>query len=186
MSYKITIPKPCHQDWNSFTQVEQGKHCQVCAKTVLDFTTWEPNAISNYLLTNKEEETCGRFTEKQLENKLPTAEVFAKQISYFRMSTLKKIAAIFLFAFVLQSNSYAAEATIHGGTALIPSSFNDSIFTASAYKKLYFKKLAVKKDKPKKKKTKTKTKSKKGKVKIVKTNIPEPFIMGKMVVMPNN
>ena len=101
----ITIPKPCHENWDNFTPAEQGKHCQVCAKTVIDFTTWQPNAIANYLSDKTEGETCGRFTKAQLEEPIPTAEEFAKQISYFRISTLKKIAAIFLFAFVVGNSS---------------------------------------------------------------------------------
>lgn len=180
MTYKINIPKPCHQDWNKFTQTAQGKHCQVCAKTVIDFTTWEPSAISNYLLTNKEEETCGRFTEKQLESKLPTAEVFAKQISYFRISTLKKIAAIFLFAFVLQNNSFANEATIHGGTTIIPTQMT----SFPTFKYVY------KVDKPKKKVAKKKKvvtiKHTKGKIKIVSKPVEEQVIMGKMIMPKQN
>ncbi len=178
MLQKITIPKPCNENWNNFTPAEQGKHCQVCAKTVIDFTTWEPNTIANYLLTNKKEDTCGRFTKKQLEVELPTAEVFAKQIAHFRISTLKKIAAIFLFAFVIQSNSNATETTVHGGTALIPSQQIELNLNPLVYKT----------DKPKKKTAKKKIikkKHTKGKVKIVKVQEPEPMIMGKMI-MPDN
>ena len=178
MLQKITIPKPCNENWDKFTPTEKGKHCQVCAKTVIDFTNWQPTAIVNYIATNKEEETCGRFRLEQLEITIPTATEFAKQISYFRISTLKKVAAIFLFAFIIQSNSYAAEATIHGGTTLYPSpkiEFN-------------LQPVVFKKDKPKKKTTKKeiiKKKNTKGKVKVVKVQEPEPMIMGKMV-MPHN
>ena len=101
----ITIPKPCHENWENFTQAEQGRHCQVCAKTVIDFTEWQPNAIANYLSDKTEGETCGRFTKAQLEDNIPTAEEFVKKISYFRISTLKKIGAIFLFAFVIGNSS---------------------------------------------------------------------------------
>ena len=105
----ITIPKPCHENWDNFTPAEQGKHCQVCAKTVIDFTEWQPNAIANYLSDKAEGETCGRFTKTQLDVPIPSAEEFAKQISYFRISTLKKIAAIFLFAFMLGNSSCTNE-----------------------------------------------------------------------------
>ncbi len=35
---KLSIPKPCHEDWAAMTPNEQGRHCAVCAKTVTDFT----------------------------------------------------------------------------------------------------------------------------------------------------
>lgn len=170
MQYKITIPKPCHEDWNKFTAAEQGKHCQVCATTVIDFTTWEPNAIANHFATNTNKETCGRFTKSQIERtNLPSAIQFAKQISYFRMSTLKKIAAIFLFAFVIEGSSYASDAIVHGGISAIPSpSIN---FTPTALK--------YKIDKPKKKKTKKR--NTKGKVKVTEVKSNEDVIMGKMI-----
>ena len=101
----ITVPKPCHENWDNFTPAEQGKHCQVCAKTVIDFTIWQPNEMVNYLSDKAEGETCGRFTTAQLNEPIPTAEEFAKQIYYLRISTLKKIAAIFLFAFMVGNSS---------------------------------------------------------------------------------
>ena len=38
MNHQIHIPKPCHEDWNKMSQVERGRHCQKCAKTVHDVT----------------------------------------------------------------------------------------------------------------------------------------------------
>ena len=35
---KITIPTPCHENWNEMTPNEMGRHCTVCSKTVKDFT----------------------------------------------------------------------------------------------------------------------------------------------------
>lgn len=175
MQYKITIPEPCHEDWNKFTSAEQGKHCQVCAKTVIDFITWQPNEIANYFTANTNKEICGRFTKIQLaETNLPTATEFAKQISYFRISTFKKIAAIFLFAFVLQNSSFASDAIVHGGTSVIPSpSINLTPFV-----------FKYKLDKPKKKKAKKRVT--KGRVKVTVVKPAEPEVMGKMIYVPKN
>ena len=203
----ITIPKPCNEDWNSFTEAEQGKHCQVCAKTVIDFTEWQPIAISNYLSDKAEGETCGRFTKAQLEEPIPTAEEFTKQISYFRISTLKKIAAIFLFAFVIENNSYASNEIVHGGTLInhkieilevkdgkvqFKKLVVDSVdinrisklktFDILKPQKNKIKDVVINDKKPKKKK---KTKYTKGRVICVKQNTPNnEIIMGKMIAMP--
>lgn len=32
------IAKPCHEDWNRMSPNDQGRHCAVCEKTVVDLT----------------------------------------------------------------------------------------------------------------------------------------------------
>lgn len=99
MSNIVTIPTPCHEDWNSMMPKDQGRHCGTCAKTVVDFTTWQPQDILLHFRKNKN--VCGRFTADQLNEPIPTQEDFVKQISYFNISVVKKMAAIFLFAFII-------------------------------------------------------------------------------------
>jgi hypothetical protein len=121
MTAHISIPKPCNENWDNFTPAEQGRHCQTCAKTVIDFTNWEPNAISTYLLGKKEGETCGRFYNTQLtKEETPTADDFTRKIAYFKISTLKKIAAIFLFAFFVDNAAIAQSGMLMGEPAAIP------------------------------------------------------------------
>jgi hypothetical protein len=107
----ITIPTPCHEDWNAMHPNELGRHCDSCVKTVVDFTNWQPQAILKHI--NSNENVCGRFTADQLNEPIPSAENFVKQIAYFKISTLKKIAAIFLFAFVIGGSS-CNENTLEG------------------------------------------------------------------------
>ncbi len=99
----ITIPTPCNEDWNSMTPKDQGRHCSSCAKTVVDFTSWQPQEILLHFKSNKN--VCGRFTADQLNEPIPTQEDFVKQISYFNISMVKKMAAIFLFAFMIGASS---------------------------------------------------------------------------------
>lgn len=60
----ISIPNPCHQSWQQMTPVEQGRHCQSCAKIVTDFTEMPASDIIAYFNTNGK--TCGRFSPAQL------------------------------------------------------------------------------------------------------------------------
>jgi hypothetical protein len=103
MSSIITIPTPCHEDWNNMSPKGQGRHCSSCCKTVVDFTSWQPLEILMHFRSNKN--VCGRFTADQLNEPIPTQEDFVKQISYFNISTVKKMAAIFLFAFMIGASS---------------------------------------------------------------------------------
>lgn len=80
------------------TENDRGRHCDVCAKTVVDFT----KSSSQEILFHMRQSTgnvCGRFLPEQLEEPIPTPEDFIKQLHYFRIPFLRKIAAIFLFSF---------------------------------------------------------------------------------------
>lgn len=67
MNYRISIPKPCLEDWNAMTPNEQGRFCMQCAKTVTDFTGMSTPEIQSYLLANSDKKVCGRFRGEQLE-----------------------------------------------------------------------------------------------------------------------
>lgn len=61
---KITIPKPCHENWDNMTADEKGKFCSVCSKTVHDFTDFSDEELFGRFESN--ENICGRFREDQL------------------------------------------------------------------------------------------------------------------------
>jgi len=65
--FKISIPKPCHEDWSEMSPNEQGRHCNACAKTVVDFTAMSDDQVKNFFINKKEERVCGRFQQKQLD-----------------------------------------------------------------------------------------------------------------------
>src|ERR1700744_4376736 len=47
----ISIPQACHQAWQQMNVVNEGRHCEHCCKTVVDFTTMTNNEIIAYLST---------------------------------------------------------------------------------------------------------------------------------------
>lgn len=61
----LSIPEPCHEDWQEMTAAEQGKFCGSCQKTVVDFSTMTDTQILNYF-TKTSGRVCGRFQEKQV------------------------------------------------------------------------------------------------------------------------
>ncbi len=60
----ISIPETCHQSWQQMTPADNGRHCQSCSKTVVDFTNMSNDEIINYLSVKNH--VCGRFGEQQL------------------------------------------------------------------------------------------------------------------------
>ena len=68
MKFKITIPKPCHEDFNKMTPTEKGKFCKSCSKEVVDFTNFTNSKLSNEIL--KGNNVCGRFRKNQLNQEI--------------------------------------------------------------------------------------------------------------------
>lgn len=64
--FKFTIPKPCHEDWNTMTPDETGRFCSVCTKAVVDFSYKSSEEIQHYLFQNQEQKVCGRFRNEQI------------------------------------------------------------------------------------------------------------------------
>lgn len=94
MDYKISIPKPCHEDWNAMTPNDQGRFCMQCAKTVTDFTGMSALDIQTYLLENSGQKVCGRFSPAQLET---ITIAIPEQVLY----TQTKFRNIFLLALLI-------------------------------------------------------------------------------------
>jgi hypothetical protein len=65
---QITIPTPCHEDWDRMSPKEKGRFCDKCSKTVQDFSTQTPAEIQQYLLEHSNEKLCGRFRNDQLKS----------------------------------------------------------------------------------------------------------------------
>ncbi len=70
MSLKISIPKPCSENWNQMTPTQKGAFCQSCSKEVLDFTNTSKTELARKLDTDQN--ICGRFKPEQLNTPLPS------------------------------------------------------------------------------------------------------------------
>lgn len=66
---KITIPKPCYENWDLMTPTEKGRFCAVCTKVVRDFTECTDDEIISEISTSKEQ-ICGNFRTNQLNRNL--------------------------------------------------------------------------------------------------------------------
>lgn len=67
--FRLSIPKPCHESWNSMTPVDDGRHCTSCCKTVVDFSGMTDDEIKAYFLNTMNRSVCGRFRIDQLGEK---------------------------------------------------------------------------------------------------------------------
>ncbi|WP_347923077.1 energy transducer TonB [Pontimicrobium sp. SW4] len=85
--YSISIPKPCHEDWNTMTPKEKGRFCDSCSKTVIDFTNMRTHEIQDFIIKNKNNRICGHFKQTQLDSinlRIPS-HVLSKKHSFNKL-----------------------------------------------------------------------------------------------------
>ena len=87
MNTKISIPQPCNQEWSKMSASKNGKYCDECKLTVVDFTKMSDEEIQSYLIGKSY--VCGRFNCSQIYNQ-----------TYSKLDSMKEKAQSISFAFL--------------------------------------------------------------------------------------
>ena len=90
-TFAISIPKPCHEDWNKMTPDAKGAFCGSCQKSVHDFSNKTDEEIISVYEKEGEGKVCGRFAPAQLSRPV---------VSFGNVSTTNRL-AVFLYALLL-------------------------------------------------------------------------------------
>lgn len=97
-SFKIN--KSCSENWTEMQSENEGRFCNVCAKTVLDFTELESKEILNKINESKGN-VCGRLTKSQLKK----TYLDIKNQKHFKLPYSNAAAGLFLAATVVSTQS---------------------------------------------------------------------------------
>ncbi len=62
----LSIPEPCHENWQTMAPTDKGKYCHGCAKEVIDFSMMTDTEMLNYFGSLTNEKVCGRVLPSQL------------------------------------------------------------------------------------------------------------------------
>lgn len=80
---QLTIPEPCHENWQQMTPTEQGRFCNACAKEVIDFSTMTDTQVLNYFTKLTHEKVCGRALPEQLDRTISLPEQPKKRLFWY-------------------------------------------------------------------------------------------------------
>jgi hypothetical protein len=84
---QLSIPTPCHEDWQQMTPSEQGRFCGACQKTVVDFTNMSDNQIIAYFKEPRAS-VCGRLHPDQINRDITQPKKRLPWVRHFFTITL--------------------------------------------------------------------------------------------------
>lgn len=106
-NFKISVPKPCHEDWNAMTPDQTGRFCNSCSKSVVDFSSMKAAEIQKYFIQNQGQKICGRFKTEQLDSiiiQIPREFLFS-QVQFHKMFMLALLVSMGTTLFSCQNSS---------------------------------------------------------------------------------
>jgi hypothetical protein len=79
---QLTIPEPCHENWDKMTPQDKGRFCAACQKTLVDFTNKGDREIAEFF-KKPANSVCGRFQQDQLNRDIDIPKKRIPWIKYF-------------------------------------------------------------------------------------------------------
>lgn len=117
-SFQVTVDAPCAQKWEEMEISGQGRFCENCSNTVIDFAKMTDYEFQNYLSSNNK--FCGRFRDDQLGR-----PISKYQFSKSKLLKLPSKLIAFLFAFLSLKGNYVQASPKSSQLVLSDCSFGD-------------------------------------------------------------
>lgn len=81
--FQLSIPEPCHEDWDKMHPSGKGRFCDSCQKQVIDFSTMSDSEIAQFFKNPSTGSLCGRFMTDQLERTIEMPKKRIPWVKYF-------------------------------------------------------------------------------------------------------
>jgi hypothetical protein len=92
MRLTLTVPKPCHEDWNAMTPQENARFCASCQHSVADLTR-ATDAELVAIFSSYARPKCARFDPRQLDRLLGDPEASRRALPVAAFTSLLAVAA---------------------------------------------------------------------------------------------
>jgi Secretion system C-terminal sorting domain len=80
---QLTIPTPCHENWDNMTPVDKGRFCGSCQKQVVDFSGMSDRQVAEFFKKPFTGSVCGRFMNDQLDRNIEIPKKRIPWVKYF-------------------------------------------------------------------------------------------------------
>ncbi len=114
----LSIPEPCHEDWNKMTPSQQGRFCGSCQKDVIDFTAMTDDELFRFFAEKKSTNVCGRTLSYQLNTSL-AKPVEHKKRKFWYISYLTSLLLFF--------SKSETKAQVKQGVTVVPANKQSSL-----------------------------------------------------------
>lgn len=96
--FELSIPKPCHENWERMTPEDKGRFCGACQKTVIDFTGMSDAQLAQFF-KKPTGPVCGRFDASQINRVV--------DVPHKRLPWIRYLVAVALPAFLFSKKAAA-------------------------------------------------------------------------------
>ncbi len=98
---QLHLSKPCIENWSKMTPNQQGRHCEQCNLTVVDFTQHSKEEIIEFFEQRKHQHICGRYQKKHIDQiayKHQLAQLFkiTPSVKNYALLPVKLVVACYL------------------------------------------------------------------------------------------
>lgn len=80
---KISIPEPCHENWQQMTPTDKGRFCKACAKEVVDFSKMTDEEMLEFFTKKAEASVCGRVMPQQLNRNIAKPVTIGQKVTWY-------------------------------------------------------------------------------------------------------
>lgn len=119
---QLSIPTPCHEDWENMKPSERGRFCNSCQKQVVDFSIMSDRQVAEFFKKPSTGSVCGRFMTEQLEREIEIPKKRIPWLKYF----FKFVIPAFLVS--IKTSALKAQGTVSIITASKDTAKKEAVF----------------------------------------------------------
>ncbi|RZL32236.1 MAG: hypothetical protein EOP00_34175 [Pedobacter sp.] len=114
MQNKVHIPQPCKENWNAMTPNKNGRFCNSCSKTVVDFTRMD-NIVMQKYFQDSAKDVCGYFRADQVDSRHESLRYeLETQFAKIKIQPIRKLALLSLGLLFLTSSCFMGKRATTG------------------------------------------------------------------------